>query len=198
MAVIHVDNDSFEKQVNAYKNFSKTLKCSRTVCTQTQPKSGIKVWKKAKIPATENILRFFIHGSFKPLASETEKASIASPTPKKMLLKKKVNERFKSKPPKMKKSKRKTALATCYNEDNCSTKRRACQSSSSNIVYRFSSEYSISEENSLASSIWSSRVKSPFWLKTIAPKLCRISYPKTANLALATAKSKSGAFAKCR
>ena len=67
------------------------------VQTQPQPIKGIAIWKKAKIAAMPIIRGRFIFGSFSPFAIETEKASIASPTPRRMLLKKKVKRMF-SKP----------------------------------------------------------------------------------------------------
>ena len=54
--------------------------------------SGIINWKKAKIPAIRHILQRFIVGAFNPLAKETEKASIAKPIPRPILLTKKINQ----------------------------------------------------------------------------------------------------------
>jgi hypothetical protein len=67
-------------------NFSKILKYVIIVCTKTHPKRGISAWKKAKTPAIDRDLVFFIFGSLSPLAIDTEKASMASPTPKNKLL----------------------------------------------------------------------------------------------------------------
>ena len=50
--------------------------------------------KLAKIPAIIPALPFFSVGLFMPLASETLNASIAKPTPSKILLKKNVKSRF--------------------------------------------------------------------------------------------------------
>ena len=55
------------------------------VDTHTQPMTGMANWNAAKMPAIPHILCVFILGSFRPLARETEKASIASPTPSIML-----------------------------------------------------------------------------------------------------------------
>ena len=58
------------------------------VCTQNQPIKGIANWKSEKIPETPSILFLPIVGSLSPLAKETENASIASPTPSIILVKK--------------------------------------------------------------------------------------------------------------
>ena len=72
-------------------NFSNAWKYCAIVWTQIQPTAGMKNWKNANVPAIKPMRGSFIFGSFMPLASETEKASIARPTPKRMLLKKKRN-----------------------------------------------------------------------------------------------------------
>ena len=69
-------------------NFSKAAKCSAKVCTQSQPISGMMHWKKEKMPAMLTILVRLMQGSLSPLARETEKASMASPIPIRILLKK--------------------------------------------------------------------------------------------------------------
>ena len=65
--------------------FSKAEKIVMIVWTQNQPIKGIAAWKKAKQPAIRFILSSFICGSWRPLAKETEKASIAKATPKAIL-----------------------------------------------------------------------------------------------------------------
>ena len=73
---------------------SKAENSSTSRVTHSQPAMGISAWKPAKTPATRHILRRDIRGSFRPFASDTEKASMASPTPSKMLLKKNAKLRF--------------------------------------------------------------------------------------------------------
>ena len=51
---------------------------------------GMSAWKKAKSPAMPHILRVLILGSLRPFARETANASMASPTPSMMLVKKKL------------------------------------------------------------------------------------------------------------
>ena len=53
------------------------------VWTHIQPAIGISAWNTANTAGISVILRLFIEVSFSPFASETEKASIASPTPSK-------------------------------------------------------------------------------------------------------------------
>ena len=53
---------------------------------------GMRNWKKANVPAMPSILFLLIPGSCSPLAIETEKASIASPTPKIILSRMKFRE----------------------------------------------------------------------------------------------------------
>ena len=64
------------------------------MCTQIQPAMGISAWKPANTPAMAHILRWRICGSFRPLAMDTENASIARPTPSRMLLKKNTKLKF--------------------------------------------------------------------------------------------------------
>ena len=75
-------------------HFSKDWKYWTIVWTQTQPIIGIRAWKNANVPAMMQIFRLRIPGSFSPLASDTEKASIARPTPSRALFRK--NIRFHS------------------------------------------------------------------------------------------------------
>lgn len=63
----------------------KLLKQLHKVWTKNHPIIGISAWKNANTPAIKIILDFFIFGSFNPFAKETEKASIAKPTPSKKL-----------------------------------------------------------------------------------------------------------------
>ena len=58
------------------------------VWTQTHPVMGIRAWKAANTPAMPSIRRRDMRGSLRPLARDTENASIASPTPSSTLLKK--------------------------------------------------------------------------------------------------------------
>ena len=60
-----------------------------TVCTHTQPSMGMRNWKKANTPAMPDMRPRRMRGSFRPLARDTEKASIARPTPSSALLAKK-------------------------------------------------------------------------------------------------------------
>ena len=61
---------------------------STNVWTQTQPSIGIKNWNSANVPAMAQARPRDILGSFRPFASDTENASMARPTPSKILLKK--------------------------------------------------------------------------------------------------------------
>ena len=70
-----------------------------TADTQNQPISGITNWNPANTPAIPHILAPFISGSLRPLASETEKASIARPTPSITPVMKNDTVRFISIPP---------------------------------------------------------------------------------------------------
>ena len=56
-------------------------KAEAIVWTQNHPKRGMMIWKKANTPAMPAALPVFMRGSFSPFAMDTEKASIASPTP---------------------------------------------------------------------------------------------------------------------
>jgi hypothetical protein len=76
------------------------VKTVATVWTQNQPISGMRTWKTANTPAIRHMLRRGISGERRPLAMETEKASIARPTPKRILLKKNPVDQFTSDPPK--------------------------------------------------------------------------------------------------
>ena len=53
---------------------------------------GMRNWKKAKVPAMRHILDLFMLVSLRPLARETEKASMARPAPRQMLVMKKAKE----------------------------------------------------------------------------------------------------------
>ena len=81
-----------ERRISAIHGIkgSKALNAWAMVDTQNQPIIGITNWKRAKTPAIRHILLCFILGSCRPFAIETEKASIARPTPKSVLLKKKL------------------------------------------------------------------------------------------------------------
>ena len=73
------------------------------VDTHIQPIRGIANWKSENTPATVKIFDLFIHGSLSPFARDTEKASIARPIPRRILLKK--NEKLNIFPPKTKNTK---------------------------------------------------------------------------------------------
>lgn len=59
-----------------------------SILTQIQPINGIANWKNPKTPAISVIFLFFMYGSCRPFASETEKASMARPAPRRRLLRK--------------------------------------------------------------------------------------------------------------
>ena len=65
--------------------FRKPSNCSAIVRTQIHPTMGIRNWNPAKVPAIMNILFRLIPGCCRPLAMDTEKASMASPTPRRAL-----------------------------------------------------------------------------------------------------------------
>lgn len=73
---------------------SMKLKYFATVLTSTQPIKGIKNWKNPNVLAIPIAFGNFIFWLHKPFARETEKASIASPSPKSKLLRKKVISKF--------------------------------------------------------------------------------------------------------
>ena len=58
------------------------------VWTHTQPTMGMANWKKPNTDERPMIWRLGMSGCRRPLATDTEKASMASPTPSRMLLKK--------------------------------------------------------------------------------------------------------------
>ena len=72
------------------RNFSKAAKCCATVWTHTQPIMGMANWKKANTPAMPVMRPLPMQGSLRPLARDTEKASMARPTPNSALLKKNI------------------------------------------------------------------------------------------------------------
>ena len=69
-------------------SFSKARKYCTMVWTQIHPVMGIRAWKAANTPAMPSIRRRDMWGSLRPLARDTENASIASPIPSSTLLKK--------------------------------------------------------------------------------------------------------------
>ena len=75
-------------------NRSNALKRCAIVDTHIQPIMGMANWNTENTSATPQVFPLFMPGSFRPLARDTEKASIASPTPSRMLLKK--NAKLKS------------------------------------------------------------------------------------------------------
>ena len=65
-------------------NFWACVKTDAIVCTQSQPVSGIKNWKKAYTQLIPHCLVRLMFGSEIAFTMETENASIARPIPKRI------------------------------------------------------------------------------------------------------------------
>ena len=77
-------------------NFWNSVNAFAALDTQTQPIIGIANWKAANVPAIRFLRPCFISGSARPFTIETEKASMASPTPRSILFMK--NAKFRAPP----------------------------------------------------------------------------------------------------